>query len=634
MGNISGQDCLLWPQADDTGLLRFYCAVGHSNVRYRRVGCGGGAGVCRGCVSSLMDTSPGHRQTEDKSPQEDEGEAGASDQPGDIELGEINSETVATPQRPSVIRREGHHVYDNVMRDEKRGTEESDGPEVSTPSPQEGEQTLFERVYNLLNFAIGRGSPTTPPEGSQQEEASTDTDDDDEEEEEGDENEQADPNRVVKGGGWGQGSSAVVSKQQGVVGAVFALVKSFIGIGVLSLPFAMMKGGYVGGPVGLAIIAIIAHHCMQLLLETSRLVAVAQESSAGGKTTAPQRLSFGMLGKYVIGRWGKVVVDYSLLASQMGFCVAYIIFIAANLSDVIKHETGSGFVSQRAVAVCCVLLLIPIAWLRNLKALKIPTLMANLALIAGILWVFYCAVAHLPFADFTKLHAVNLPEYPVFFGLAVFSFEGIGLVLPIQQSMKEPDKLPHLLKIIMICITSGFIIFGVTCYISYGPDTKSMITFNLPVHKLTSFLRLFYCLGIFFTYPIMMFPVFQLVEHKWQRFFAAQEEGGRRHQMVFRACLVVVTGLIALMGMNVPNFGLYLSLIGSVCCTLLAFILPALFHLNRPGKRMEDDKERIRADRLDKIIIAFGVVAGLVSFSFTLKGFFTEEQEATAKAAA
>ncbi|KAF4731050.1 hypothetical protein FOZ62_008822 [Perkinsus olseni] len=161
-----------------------------------------------------------------------------------------------------------------------------------------------------------------------------------------------------------------------------------------------------------------------------------------------------------------------------------------------------------------------------------------------------------------------------------------------------------------------------------------MITFNLPVHKLTSFLRLFYCLGIFFTYPIMMFPVFQLIEHKWQRFFAAQEEGGRRHQMVFRACLVVVTGLIALMGMNVPNFGLYLSLIGSVCCTLLAFILPALFHLNRPGKRMEDDKKRIRADRLDKIIIAFGVVAGLVSFSFTLKGFFTEEQEATAKAAA
>ncbi|KAF4701603.1 hypothetical protein FOZ63_012985 [Perkinsus olseni] len=132
----------------------------------------------------------------------------------------------------------------------------------------------------------------------------------------------------------------------------------------------------------------------------------------------------------------------------------------------------------------------------------------------------------------------------------------------------------------------------------------------------------------------MMFPVFQLIEHKWQRFFAAQEEGGRRHQMVFRACLVVVTGLIALMGMNVPNFGLYLSLIGSVCCTLLAFILPALFHLNRPGKRMEDDKKRIRADRLDKVIIAFGVVAGLVSFSFTLKGFFTEEQEATAKAAA
>lgn len=54
----------------------------------------------------------------------------------------------------------------------------------------------------------------------------------------------------------------------------------------------------------------------------------------------------------VIGKWGKVVVDYSLLASQMGFCVAYIIFIAANLSDVIKHETGSDYVSQRVLAIC------------------------------------------------------------------------------------------------------------------------------------------------------------------------------------------------------------------------------------------------------------------------------------------
>lgn len=49
---------------------------------------------------------------------------------------------------------------------------------------------------------------------------------------------------------------------------------------------------------------------------------------------------------------------------------------------------------------------------------------------------------------------------------------------------------------------------------------------------------------------------------------------------------------------------------------------------------MENDEGRIRADRVDKIIIAFGVLAGLVSFSFTLRSFFTEEQEATAKVAA
>lgn len=42
-----------------------------------------------------------------------------------------------------------------------------------------------------------------------------------------------------------------------------------------------------------------------------------------------------------------------------------------------------------------------------------------------------------------------------------------------------------------------------------------MITFNLGGGKITSFLRLFYSLGVFFTFPIMMLPVFQIAEAKY-----------------------------------------------------------------------------------------------------------------------
>ena len=39
-------------------------------------------------------------------------------------------------------------------------------------------------------------------------------------------------------------------------------------------------------------------------------------------------------------------------------------------------------------------------------------------------------------------------------GVAVTSFEGIGLILPIQSSMSQPEKFPLVLSISMAIITS------------------------------------------------------------------------------------------------------------------------------------------------------------------------------------
>lgn len=43
----------------------------------------------------------------------------------------------------------------------------------------------------------------------------------------------------------------------------------------------------------------------------------------------------------------------------------------------------------------------------------------------------------------------------MFFGIASAAYEGIGLVIPIQQSMEEPEKYSH----ILVCILTKIIIF-------------------------------------------------------------------------------------------------------------------------------------------------------------------------------
>ena len=46
-------------------------------------------------------------------------------------------------------------------------------------------------------------------------------------------------------------------------------------------------------------------------------------------------------------------------------------------------------------------------------------------------------------------------------------------------------------------------------------------------------------------------------------------------QTILRTGLVILSGLIVIC---IPNFSTLMALIGSSCCTLLAFILPGIFH--------------------------------------------------------
>ena len=235
--------------------------------------------------------------------------------------------------------------------------------------------------------------------------------------------------------------------KQGTAGAFVTIIKGFIGIGILSLPFATLKGGYIGAPVGLMIIAYVAHHCMQLLVITSKSVP----GNAGN--------SFGSLGKIILGIWGKRAAEWSLIISQVGFSIAYIIFIGENVADVVCLETkGNVCVTKTSVCLVTAALLLPFSWLPSIGVLVIPIMVANVALLGGICWVYYKAFDTLSTDGMApNLIAINFSNYPVFFGLAVFTFEGIGLVLPIQRVMKEPGMLPALLKIAMLVLTTLFV---------------------------------------------------------------------------------------------------------------------------------------------------------------------------------
>ena len=68
--------------------------------------------------------------------------------------------------------------------------------------------------------------------------------------------------------------------------------------------------------------------------------------------------------------------------------------------------------------------------------------------------------------------------------------------------------------------------------------------------------------------------------------------------------VVLLTGLIVV---RVPNFGQLMALVGASCCTLLAFIMPALMHLVL-FRREEDRASKM----LDYTLLVLGVSGALI----------------------
>ena len=80
----------------------------------------------------------------------------------------------------------------------------------------------------------------------------------------------------------------------------------------------------------------------------------------------------------------------------------------------------------------------------------------------------------------------SIHELPLFFGTAIYLFEGIGLVLPLRNSMKNPKNFSRsfgVLNVGMVFLTALFTLFGFIGYWKYGDDVKSSLTLNLPSDK-------------------------------------------------------------------------------------------------------------------------------------------------------
>jgi len=106
-------------------------------------------------------------------------------------------------------------------------------------------------------------------------------------------------------------------------------------------------------------------------------------------------------------------------------------------------------------------------------------------------------------------HFLNLAG---FLGIAIYSFEAIGTMFYVRQSMKEPEKFPKIFMIISIVVASIAVIFSTLCSLALGKELKQIVLLGLE-KKRSYFLLLsaLYAVNMIFSYPVQFYPIIDVL---------------------------------------------------------------------------------------------------------------------------
>uniref|UniRef100_A0A9I9DJL3 Amino acid transporter transmembrane domain-containing protein n=1 Tax=Cucumis melo TaxID=3656 RepID=A0A9I9DJL3_CUCME len=77
-------------------------------------------------------------------------------------------------------------------------------------------------------------------------------------------------------------------------------------------------------------------------------------------------------------------------------------------------------------------------------------------------------------------------------GMAVYAFQGIGMMLPLEFKTKDKEKFGRVMGFSMDFITVLYGAFETLCYFAFGKNTKDLITSNLGLGFISNIIKLDY----------------------------------------------------------------------------------------------------------------------------------------------
>ncbi|XP_049909791.1 putative sodium-coupled neutral amino acid transporter 8 [Epinephelus moara] len=369
----------------------------------------------------------------------------------------------------------------------------------------------------------------------------------------------------------------------GSFGAVFIMLKSALGAGLLNFPWAFQKAGGVTTAVSVELVSLV--------FLISGLVILGYASSVSKQKTYQDVVREVCGG--AVGQLCEVCFCFNLFM----ICVAFLVVVQDQLEKlcISLYETVTGsvegempyhwYTDQRfALFIMCLFIILPLSIPKEIGIQKYTSVLGTLAatyLCVAVIVKYYLMESHT--VIITPEHSQGVSSWASMFSVVptiCFGFQCHEACIAIYSSM-ENQKLLHWVIISVLSMFFCLLIYtltGVFGFMTFGRAVASDILMSYPGNDVVMIIsRLLFGISIITIYPIILLLGRSVILNLLLR-VQRRRRGIVTHSFESR-CRVVLTviwiTITLLIAMFVPDMGEVISVIGGISAFFI-FIFPGL----------------------------------------------------------
>ncbi|XP_077168323.1 vesicular inhibitory amino acid transporter-like [Paroedura picta] len=347
------------------------------------------------------------------------------------------------------------------------------------------------------------------------------------------------------------------------------------GIFVLGLPYALLHSGYSG----LFLIILAAVFCCY----TGKiLIACLYEENEDGQLVRVRSTYEDIANaccRELFPKLGGRIVNVTQVMELIMTCILYLV-VSGNL---LSHSFPALPVTEGTWSAIAFVALLPCVFIKTLKLVSQFSFLCSLVhFVIHFVVITYCLTQMHRWSWATFSFSVEFEDFLVSVGVIIFSYTSQIFLPTLEGSMKHPDECRFMLNWthFLACVFKTS--FALTAFLTWGEETKEVITDNLP-SALQTLVNLCLLMKALLSYPLPFFAVTEIlyacvIQRNWK-----SSSKLTLLAVIFKSSILLLTLLMAVF---VPHFALLMGLTGSITGAAMTFLLPSLFHLKLKWKKL------------------------------------------------